>query len=229
MSNGMTVENLLSALPSVLKNDKNMEALATSIASVLSVEPEQIDAIAIYPGIENASEELCDILAKDFNVEWYRYDFQLDIKRNQIQTSFYIHKRLGTKGAISKALSDIYPGSSVYEWFEYGGNPYYFRIVIDVTDQLVELSHDEIVKAVNIYKSLRSKLEDDSIVYRSRLGIEVSVSCGWVCYDVPRCGTVPYNTKEGGITDSDLIIETAGIDGTAYSVRMCGTPVGSLI
>lgn len=228
MSN-ITAESLLSSLPSVLRNDEKMEALAESIADVLAARPEEINSISIYSNIQSLPEELLDILAKDFKVDWYGYDLPLALKRNQIENNFYVHKRLGTKGAITKALSDIYPNSTVYEWFEYNGNPYYFKVVIDVTDQTIDLSHDEIVRVIGIYKSLRSKLEDDAIVYRSHAKINIETGAGYVVYSSPVCGTIPQRARLGRIYNGGLNIETDTSGGVAFSTRMCGTDIGSII
>lgn len=46
---GVSVENLLSTLPSVLQNDGDMAAIASGIAVELAARPREIDLARIYP------------------------------------------------------------------------------------------------------------------------------------------------------------------------------------
>ena len=217
MSNGITVENLLRTLPSALQNDANMQALASSIANILAARPTEVGLISIYTQIDSLPKELLDLLAYDFKVDWYGYDYGVEAKRALIKDSFNVHKLLGTKGAVEKALSGIYPGSTVEEWFNYGGDPFYFRVLCDVTEQRVSITHSEIVKAINIYKSLRSHLEGNAVIYRSRVYISLGVISGYVVYAVRQCGTFPVTATQGEITACSAVL---GSDGHAYPFTM---------
>ena len=76
-AHALTAENLLRALPEVLRNDESMAALAASVAQVLARRPEEIQRLAIYPRIDELPEELLDILAYDFKVDWWDADYTL--------------------------------------------------------------------------------------------------------------------------------------------------------
>ena len=129
MSNTPTAEEFLRALPPVLRNDRRMMALGQVVAEELSDRMSEIEKAAIYPRIDELDEALLDILAYDFKVDWYGYDYPLETKRALLKSSFYIHRHLGTKGAVEAAIQSMYPKSIVEEWFDYveGGNPYTFR------------------------------------------------------------------------------------------------------
>ena len=225
---GITRDNLLRTLPDVLKNDKKMYALATVIADLLSGQVDEIRKLKIYSQIDNLPEPLLDILAYDFKVDWYGYDYDIDVKRAQLKDSFNVHRHLGTRGAVERALSDIYPGTEVEEWFDYGGDPYHFRVLMDVTDQRVSISQDEIIRAIEMFKSRRSHLQDNNLIYRSRVRIVIGVTTGYVVYGARLCGTYPVRATQGGISASDINLDASGY-GTAYSARFCGTPLGSLM
>lgn len=218
---GITSKNLLHTLPDVLKEDKKLLALATIVADLLAARPEEIDKVRIYPQIENLPESLLDILAYDFKVDWYGYNYSLSVKRAQIKDSFSVHRTLGTRGSVERALSDIYPGTEVEEWSDYGGNPYYFRVLLDVTDQQVSISHDEIIRTINMFKPIRSHLQDNTVIYRSRANIVISVTTGYVLYEVRLCGTYPVRATQGVITNEDIILDTDS-GGVAYAVPMSG-------
>lgn len=227
-NHGITSDNLMRILPDVLRKDKKLRALAQVVADALSARKEEIDLLRIYTQIDNLPEDLLDILAYDFKVDWYGYDYGIEAKRALIKDSFQVHKKLGTSGAVEKALSDIYPGSEIEEWFDYGGLPFFFRIVLDVTHQRVSITHDEVVRAVDMNKPIRAHLQDNALIYRSRAYIEIGVTTGYVIYGVRLCGTYPVIATQGGIEVSDLDVGTAGA-GVAYSARPCGTALGSLI
>ncbi len=228
INHGITSDNLMRTFPDVLRKDKKLRALAQVVADALSARKEEIDLLRIYTQIDNLPEDLLDILAYDFKVDWYGYDYGIEAKRALIKDSFQVHKKLGTRGAVEKALSDIYPGSEIEEWFDYGGLPFFFRIVLDVTHQRVSITHDEVVRAVDMNKPIRAHLQDNALIYRSRAYIEIGVTTGYVIYGVRLCGTYPAIATQGGIEKSDLDIGTSGA-GVAYSIRQCGTALGSLI
>lgn len=182
MSNTPTAEEFLRALPPVLRNDRRMIALGQVVAEELSDRMSEIEKAAIYPRIDELDEALLDILAYDFKVDWYGYDYPLETKRALLKSSFYIHRHLGTKGAVEAAIQSVYPKSIVEEWFDYveGGNPYTFRIVLDASTPAVPVNNTDLLRAVNLYKSLRSHL--DGIMFRSTHRFEIRTGCGWCVY-----------------------------------------------
>lgn len=125
---GITPEALMRSLPEVLKQDEGMNALARGIAQALSDRVAEIDGLALYPRIDELPEELLDILAYDFNVAWWDRSLKLEDKRRMIQESWHVRRHLGTKYAVELAVSAAFGSGVVTEWFEYGGEPYHFRI-----------------------------------------------------------------------------------------------------
>ena len=158
---GLTPENLLRTLPEALQNDESMAALAQSIASVLSARPCEIQNLLIYSRIDQLPEALLDILAHDFKVDWWDVDYSLEEKRRTLKDSWRVHRMLGTKAAVETASSAIYPETKVIEWFEYDGEPYHFRLLIDSTYEKVDpLKHQRVLERVAYYKNLRSALDE---------------------------------------------------------------------
>lgn len=158
---GLTAENLLRTLPEVLRNDKNMSALAAAIADVLAARPDEIQQLMIYSRIDELPEDLLDILAEDFKVDWWDGDYTLEEKRQTLKDSWRVHRMLGTKAAVETAISAIYPETQVSEWFEYGGEPYHFRLLIDSTYEGVDpAKHQRVLDRVEYYKNLRSVLDE---------------------------------------------------------------------
>lgn len=207
---GITTENLLAHLPSALADDPNMEALAQGVADVLAARPAEIEKASIYTRIDSLPEELLDILAYDFKIDWYNYDYPVEAKRNLIKTNYYIHRHLGTVGAVRSAIQSIYPSSDVEEWWQdfYDGEPYHFRVMLNPSSPIMAVSADTVLAAIYRYKSLRSHL--DGVVYRSTNRVIVKTSLHYLVYGGRVCGTFPVIARQGEIQEGNIVVETGG-------------------
>lgn len=156
----ITAQNLYAQYPRVLADAENTAALGKAAAEKLAKRSREINEILIYARIDKLPEELLDILARDFKVDWWDPDYSIEEKRRTLKDSWRVHKILGTKAAVETAISAIYPGTKVREWFEYGGKPFYFRLSIDGAKvQPDSEKHKKVLERVNYYKSLRSHLD----------------------------------------------------------------------
>ena len=166
---GLTQENLLRSLPASLSGDPKMLALAESISELLAQRREEIEQLAIYPNMDQLSEDLLDILSHDFKVDWWDGDYSLEEKRRTLSTSWQVHKTLGTKAAVETAIRAIYPHTHVREWFDYGGEPYHFRLEINITDDEADSAKQRgVLKRLQYYKNLRSHLDGVTYFLQSR-------------------------------------------------------------
>lgn len=168
-AHGLTKENLMFTFPVGLRENPSIVALGDVTMETLAKRPTEISLLTLYPRIDELPENLLDILAYDFKVDWWDPNYTIEEKRRTLKDSWRVHKMLGTKAAVETAISAIYPKTKVQEWFEYGGKPYHFRIQLDVTG---ETWSDErprrVLERVGFYKSLRSHLEE--IRYTVRMG-----------------------------------------------------------
>lgn len=164
-AHALTVENLLRVFPEAMRNDESIVALARSIATALVEREKELRGLTIYTRIDELPEDLLDILARDFKVDWYDPDYDLGQKRQTLKDSWHVHRILGTKAAVETAIRAIYPDAEVREWFEYGGLPYHFKLLIDASYERVDQArHRRVLERVGYYKPLRSVL--DEIEYR---------------------------------------------------------------
>ena len=157
-AHALTAENLLRALPEVLRNDESMAALAASVAQVLAQRPEEIQRLAIYPRIDELPEELLDILAYDFKVDWWDADYTLEEKRRTLKDSWRVHRMLGTKAAVELAISAIFPEVRVSEWFEYGGRPHHFRVASENNTAIIT-NYDAFMAVLKVVQRCSSVLD----------------------------------------------------------------------
>lgn len=159
-AHSITKENLLVTLPAVLANDENMAALAQAVADVLASRTNEIGYVSIYAAIDTLSEELLDILAYDFKVDWWDHSYSVEQKRKTLKDSFWVHKHLGTKYAVQTAISAIYPNAAVEEWFQYNGQPGCFRVILPLPEEgLTAAAYQRLKDGIRITKNERSHLD----------------------------------------------------------------------
>lgn len=212
-------------LPEALKHDPKMIALATALAEQMMAAGGLVEDVLIYSRIDELPEELVDILAYDLHVDWYEYSYPLNIKRDILKNSVKVHKKMGTKYAIEKALGGLYPKSEVEEWFDYGGHPHHFRIVCDVTSERIMASYEQIVNAVKMYKRLSSRMEE--VTYQCRIYSTITTHTDCYKYNAPltgklEAGTHPQRNKRGKQAASAYIVGT-DIAGFVFTSPQAGT------
>jgi len=196
-SSGITKENLLFSFPVALRENDEIAALGDVTADALARRPAEISRISIYPRIDELPEDLLDILAYDFKVDWYDFEYPIAAKRALIKGNILAHKRQGTVYATRSVLDSLYPKSAMEEWFTYGGAPGYFRLNVNVTDSATEgavviYSTEEILRRIATVKRLSAHLE--GVSYMVRRGIIIKHRMDSWAYRVPECGTIRCGT-----------------------------------
>ncbi len=160
VEHGLTKENLLSTFPIALRETPELMALAGASAEALEKRAAETGRARIYPDAASLPEDLLDILAIDFKIDWWDPNYSLEEKRRIFQDSWYVHKHLGTKAAVTTALRAVYPKAVVEEWFDYGGEPYHFKLKIDLSSETSDAARPwRALERVNFYKSLRSHID----------------------------------------------------------------------
>jgi hypothetical protein len=163
------------SLPPALKNDPDMMALAqTDFGTVADDRGGSPKEHHLRPYRRTGRSDVGRAGLRP-HVDWYDYSYPIEVKRRTIRDSIQVHRRLGTKYAVEKALGAVYPGTKVEEWFEYGGDPYKFRVVIGATEAGITAGHQAaVLDRVRFYKNLRSHLEAISYQIEKRTAVKVA-------------------------------------------------------
>ncbi len=218
-----SAENYMQVLPSVLDHDKNMHHLGeTAARSFIWLWP-NIDLPNIYKKIDSLPESVLDVLAKDFKVDWYDFDYGISAKRELIKSSFFVHRHLGTAQAVRSAISSIWPQSDIEEWFQYDGQPFWFRVILTAnSDESIRIN--DLKRAVVFYKSMRSWLEDDRTIVRIICPIRIRTDTTGQNYHPRVAGTYPNTATHGEISRAIDHLQT-GSDGQIYHPNLTGQTV----
>lgn len=151
-------------LPQPLREDKKVMALVQAMSEQRRTAAAQIAMARFWTDMELLPENMLDVLAYDLKIDWWDESYPAERKRQILRESILVHKHKGTKYAVETATSSMYPKTQVEEWFAYGGEPYTFRLNIDVTDEEVTTEkHRQLLERVNYYKNARSHL--DQVTY----------------------------------------------------------------
>ena len=112
-------------------------------------------------------------LAWALSVDDWSDSWPEQIRRNVIKASVEVHRKKGTIGALKKALQAFnYTNVKVEEWFEYGADPYFFRVFFDVTEPGFDVNIlPQVQKVIESTKNARSHLES----LRAYLSAEVGL------------------------------------------------------
>lgn len=122
----------------------------------------QISKILIYPVIDELPSDLVDELAIQLHCDFYDKSLSLKARRHIVKTSIAWHRIKGTPAAVEMLTQTIFHDSHTKEWFEYGGRPYFFRMVQDISDGTEDVTRETLnllKKAIWKGKNVRSWLE----------------------------------------------------------------------
>jgi len=153
---------LLEMLPPSLVSDPQVQALSTALDQALQALPALLNGARMLSDISEQPEAMLDSLAWQFHVDEYQGSYALEIKRQLIAQSVYIHQHRGTPAAVQAVISIIFgPGAVLQEWFDYAGDPYHFRILCPSSPAPWSDSdiHDQIVALINRAKNVRSVMD----------------------------------------------------------------------
>lgn len=104
-------------------------------------------------------------------------------KRELLKNAFKMHKYKGTKKALKDVLKYLDLEGSILEWFDYDGEPYYFKVVLRVFDRtLDEETEDMLLALIYEFKNTRSWLEKIEMYLASK--VEVTVFTRLLCGEV---------------------------------------------
>lgn len=119
-------------LPRILREQPWVKALSLAAAELHRKTMAYIDRSQIYMDIDTVDEDVLDVLAVNWKIEWYDTEYDIEQKRRIVKTALNIRRTMGTVAAVKAQADAIYPGSTLEEWFDFGGQPGTFRMTVDV-------------------------------------------------------------------------------------------------
>ena len=158
---------LLDIVPENLLEDKHIRKITEVIdAALKDIYPE-----TAYPALISRIDELdsdtIDSLAWQWHVDFYDQNLSLEKRRTLVKNSIRWHIKKGTKAAVEEMVQTVFESGRVTEWFEYGGEPYHFKIDLLSAPRIVQEDLEKVVRVINSVKNTRSWLDSLGFIRES--------------------------------------------------------------
>ena len=162
----ISIENLI---PRFLLEDRNGYALAKAMEKALEIVCEKTQTgVNTILDVEAMPEWRLDEMAWELGC-LYDYTGTLDQKRKWIRESTPLYAAYGTVQAIYNYLQGMFDEIAVEEFWEYDGNPFHFRVIVDGGWTVAKAKW--VLKAINATMNVRSVLDSVSVGCRSAVSI----------------------------------------------------------
>lgn len=138
------------------ENAKELAELTDEISYKYNL---KIAQVLIYPVIDKLDSDLINALAIQLHCDYYEKSLSLEDRRTLVKNSIAWHRIKGTPAVVEEVVSTVFARGRIAEWFEYGGDPYYFRIYVSGFQSEIDDNLDRLVHVVESVKNVRSWLE----------------------------------------------------------------------
>lgn len=192
-------------LPPSLKSDPDVAALAAAIEPELREISLGTRLPILLAMIDQLPEDVVDLLAWQFHVDFYEPNLPLPIKRELVRNSIPWHRYKGTPYVVEQLVSTVFAKSRVEEWWEYSeGEPYHFRIVVGDAPYI---RFSNLMWAINTVKNVRSWLDYVIVELERTLKLRTT-SRAWL-WRYPLCNIEQTISKQGIPLISHLCLPTS--------------------
>ena len=193
-------------------SDENNQSLLPPNASTLLRDLEEIfgdsfdlptlNRYVVNPDL--APAHILPWLAWALSVDDWSDSWPEQIRRNVIKASVEVHRKKGTIGALKKALQAFnYTNVKVEEWFEYGADPYFFRVFFDVKEPGFDVNIlPQVQKVIESTKNARSHLESLRAYLSAEMGL-VSIGTIIISKEVTSLNPVIFDHDDNLENQSD--------------------------
>lgn len=185
MIKGLRDARITDGVPQVVANQDWVRAVAEAMGAIHGRTLDFADRSQIYTALGDVPEIILDTLAVNWKIDWYDTGYSIEQKRRIIQSALTVRRLMGTVEAVKLQVGAIYPGTTLQEWFEYGGTPGCFRLDVNLTDEsiippVVMQSPAEIEKKIVTAKRWSAHLE--GVDYWEETGAPVCIG-GYTALD----------------------------------------------
>jgi phage tail P2-like protein len=121
MSSLLRSTHLIDNCTPSISYDRQVQSACTAFDRQMFEIIDETGQVIMIPNIMNLTDEnLVDILAWQFHVDFYDKTRDLEFRKKLVQLSIIWHKTKGTVALVQEVLEMFFPGAAtLYEWFEY--------------------------------------------------------------------------------------------------------------
>ena len=161
---------LLDILPPNLRNDPDIIAASKVVDKEFSSVVNSIKNVFTIADIKNASSDILDHIAIESHADFYDLNLDIETRRVLAEKAIELHMNKGTPAAVEKLIATLFDEGEVLEWYDYGGQPYMFRVITNnplvTTDRATEF-----IRALDSVKNKRSWLEKVILMQKENMNL----------------------------------------------------------
>ena len=148
-------------MPENLASQLETQAFAYAVGRQVEKLCINADRVRIYAAVDDMPEHILDVLAVELRTPAYNQDFSIEVKRELVKETIPFYTKLGTPAAVNKMIHAVFGGGDMEEWFTYGGDPHYFRAVVNITEMEIKPGAiREFIRIISSVKRLSSWLDE---------------------------------------------------------------------
>lgn len=161
-------------LPGALKSLPEVKAISYAIKNAMGKLIAYSHRASVYATIDELPEDILDLLAVEMRSQYYEKDMRLEVKREILKKTLLWYCHAGTPGAVQELVETVFGIGEVKEWFDYGGDPYKFKVITDATSSYESI--EEFEKIIKKVKNTRSHLDRVEFVRNQETAIYVGIA-----------------------------------------------------
>jgi phage tail P2-like protein len=149
----MTLANvdMAALLPASVGSDPDVIALCAALDGEWQAIAAALPTLGVLATISQQPADVLDRLAWQFHVDYWDATWDVATKRQTIIDSIRLHMIAGTRGAVDDVIDHIWGGGAfVLEWWEYGGEPGTFQVVL--TTQQTQDAVEDFIRSIRKVK-----------------------------------------------------------------------------
>ena len=146
-------------LPDSIRKDRTVQDICEAIEKEMQAVNRATGYCLLLPRLDELSEALLDELAWEYHVDFYDQTLPIEQKREMVRQAIESHRKKGTAAVVRNVVSIILQDGRVEEWFQYGGEPYHFRVILIMGPMASEETIQKLVDTVYAVKNVRSWLD----------------------------------------------------------------------
>lgn len=134
------------------------------------------NACHMYGELSKVPESVLDLMALESNTQYYDQTMPKKLKEQLLTqtTAWYMHA--GTPEVLREFLGTVLNGGKIREWYEYGGDPFFFKAEVEVGEHEIPVGYGvEVKRQIELYKNARSWLEHVAFIISSRSYCDVDI------------------------------------------------------
>jgi phage tail P2-like protein len=185
--------NTIDIVPSSIRNDPQVQAACKAIDAELQSIYDCIPSICFWPFVDQQVPPLLDVLAWEMHVDvWQGFEGDLTVekKRELIAKSVDWHQHKGTKYAVEQMVQTVFAKGYVSEWYQYGGTPYHFRVILK--EQIPPDKLDTLLTAINAVKNARSWMDEFDVTFQVIQQLYIGIAIARIKINKIPVATNPY-------------------------------------